>query len=62
MAKRMNGKTWKEHSSPFLKAALKKASTSWKPAKKRASEAKKVKELQAKREAINAEIKKLKDS
>lgn len=62
MAKYMNGKTWKQHSAPYLKAALDKASASWKPKRKRESEAKRVKELQAKRVAINAEIKRMKNS
>ena len=51
------GKTWKEHAAPYLTNALKHASKTWKPKSQRAN-MKKVRQLRAQREKINAQIKK----
>lgn len=51
------GKTWKEHSAPYLSKALKTASSSWKPKSQRTNMSKVVK-LREQRRKVNAEIKK----
>lgn len=51
------GKTWREHSAPYLAKALKAASKSWKPKHMRTNTAKLAK-LRAQRDRINNEIKK----
>jgi len=57
MAKRnRSGKTWKEHSAPYLRKALKQASQTWKPKSQRADMAK-VKKLRDERLKINRQIK-----
>jgi hypothetical protein len=58
MAKRnTKGKTWKQHASPYLSSALKKASTTWKPKNQRTNMSK-VTKLRNQRLKINREIKK----
>jgi hypothetical protein len=58
MAKRnKKGKTWKQHASPYLSTALKRASSSWKPKSERTNLIK-VRKLRDQRLKINSEIKK----
>jgi hypothetical protein len=58
MAKRnKKGKTWKQHASPYLSTALKKASSSWKPKSERTNMTK-VTKLRNDRLKINREIRK----
>lgn len=52
-----SGKTWKQHSGPYLRKALREASRTWKPKNQRKDMAK-VKRLRDQRLKINSEIKK----
>lgn len=49
--------SWRQHAAPYLRAALKKASKTWKPKSKRPNE-RKIKALQQRRASINEQIKK----
>lgn len=49
-------KTWREHTGPYLRKALKDASRTWKPKSKRANMTK-VKKWRSQREKINRDIK-----
>lgn len=51
------GKSWREHAAPYLKAALKQASKTWKPKNQRTNKAKLTK-LRKMRDKLNSDIKK----
>ena len=57
MKRNSKGKTWKEHSAPYMRSGLKQASKTWKPKSQRTNKVK-VKKLRDQRLKINLEIKK----
>lgn len=58
MAKRNSrGKTWRDHAAPYLRKALKQASSTWKPKNQRTNKVK-VTKLRDQRAKINEQIKK----